>query len=287
MIVMRIALKQAFGEPVPRKVIFAGMFLLAGLSTISCGDNRSTPAPTNSLSGNWLITLDRHANPAPLSFSGFLVQTGNSISGSVILGDGCQGVGPVSGSVDGQNFELKISEFGQDVSLTGVLPTGNAPLSGQFSTLAGGCTQFASTGTFSAVQVAPLSGTFHGTLFSINPTSITPKLEVTGIILQGPNTGDSNATLTGTLSAGSYVAPCAYLTNATIVGTISGTNVVWNLAGANGAPMGRIPLPGGLPGGPPDATISPGGTTLTGSYDFQPMSNTCLGDQGSVQLSFP
>jgi hypothetical protein len=269
------------------KVAFATILILAVLSSASCGDSTNVPPQTTSLSGNWLITLDRHANPAALTYSGFLVQSGNSVNGSVVLGDGCQGVGPVTGNVDGQNFQLKISEFGQDISLTGVLPIGNAPLSGQFSTLAGGCTQFASTGTFSAVQVAPLSGTFHGTLLSANPTSITPSLEVTGIIFQGPNTGDSNATLTGTVSAGSYVAPCAYLTNATIVGTVSGTNVVWSLAGPNGAPMGHIPLPGGLPGGPPNATISPDGTSLTGSYDFQPMSSTCLGDQGSVQLSFP
>jgi hypothetical protein len=124
-------------------------------------------------------------------------------------------------------------------------------------------------------------------LLSANAAAITPSLDVTGILYQGPNTGDSSATLSGTLTAASYVAPCAYLTTATITGTITGTTVVWNLFGPNGQPMGRIPLPGGLTGGPQSATISPDATSLTGSYDFQGMSSSCSGDLGGVQLTFP
>jgi hypothetical protein len=258
---------------------------LALFATLACGDNR--PPTSTTFTGNWQITLNRHVNPVPLLYTGFLVQTGKSVSGSVVLGDGCQGVGPVTGAITGQSFQLTINEFGQAINLSGDLPSGSAPLDGQFSTLAGACTQFPSTGSWSAAQIKPLTGTFHGSLVSTNSNALVPSLDVTGIITQGPNIGASSATLSGTLTAASYVAPCAYLTNATITGTISGTTVVWNLYGTAGTPMGRIPLPGGLPGGPPTATISVDGSSLTGSYQFQPISSTCGGDQGSVQLTFP
>lgn len=261
------------------------MISLLILTSASCGDNKPT-APTT-FTGNWEITLNRHLNPVPLIYAGFLLQSGNSISGSVVLGDGCQGVGSVSGTITGQTFQLNINEFGQVINLSGSLPSGNGPVNGQFSTLPGACTEFASTGSWSAAQIRSLTGTFHGTFVSTNSNAITPTMNVTGIVAQGPNTGASSATLSGTLTAGSYVAPCAYLTNATITGTISGTTVVWNLFAPNGTPMGRIPLPGGLPGGPPAATISIDGSSLTGSYQFQPISSTCGGDQGSVQLTFP
>ena len=261
------------------------MISLLILTSASCGDNKPT-APTT-FTGNWEITLNRHLNPVPLIYAGFLLQSGNSISGSVVLGDGCQGVGSVSGTITGQTFQLNINEFGQVINLSGSLPSGNGPVNGQFSTLPGACTEFPSTGSWSAAQIRSLTGTFHGTFVSTNSNAITPTMNVTGIVAQGPNTGASSATLSGTLTAGSYVAPCAYLTNATITGTISGTTVVWNLFAPNGTPMGRIPLPGGLPGGPPAATISIDGSSLTGSYQFQPISSTCGGDQGSVQLTFP
>jgi hypothetical protein len=256
------------------------------LGTWACANTNNPPVATT-FTGNWQITLNRHENPLPLYYTGFLIQTGKSVSGSVVLGDGCPGVGPVSGTITGQSVQLTIDEFGQNINLNGDLPSGSAPPSGQFSTLAGGCTQFPSTGSWSAAQIKPLTGTFHGTFQSTNSISLTPIMDVTGIIAQGPNTGASSATLSGTLTAASYVAPCAYLTNATITGTISGTTIVWNLYGPTGTPMGRVPLPGGLPGGSPTATISVDGSTLTGSYQFQSISSTCGGDQGSVQLTFP
>jgi hypothetical protein len=270
-----------------RKPLLVMLTIYLAFVVISCGANIADPPAAANLAGNWQITLNRHANPVPLTYSGFLLQSGTSITGSFILGDGCQGVGPVTGSLLGQNVQLTVNEFGQDVNLTAVLQTGNAPLNGEFSTLAGGCTEFPSTGAWSSVELKPLSGTFHGTFISSNSALLIPTLQVTGIVTQGPNIGASNATLSGTLTAASYVAPCAYLTNATIVGTISGETVVWNLYSPNGALLGRVPLPGGLPQGPPTATISADGSSLTGSYQFQSISSTCTGDQGSVQLTFP
>ena len=259
---------------------------VATLGMCACA-NKNTPPTGTTFTGNWQITLDRHLNPIPLSYTGFLIQSGNSIAGSVVLGDGCPGVGPVTGTITGQSFQLTIEEFGQTINLNGDLPSGSAPPNGQFSTLGGGCTQFPSTGSWTANQIKPLSSTFHGTFTSTNSTSLTPVMNVTGIVAQGLNTGASSATLSGTLSAASYVAPCAYLTNATITGTISGTTVVWNLYAPNGTPLGRIPLPNSIPGVPPTATISLDGSSLTGSYQFQSISSTCGGDQGSVQLTFP
>src|SRR5215471_6974840 len=75
------------------------LFLLFG--TLSCGSG-SKPGIGGSLTGNWQITLNRHASTQPQNYSGFLVQSGDAIVGSVILGGGCSGVGPVVGKMDGQ-----------------------------------------------------------------------------------------------------------------------------------------------------------------------------------------
>src|SRR5215472_1759256 len=109
------------------------LFLLSG--TLSCGGSK--PAVGGSLTGNWQITLNRHASTQPQNYSGFLVQSGDAIAGSVILGGGCSGVGPVVGKMDGQNLSLTINQFGQELTLTGAVPSSSGFMSGDFSTLAG------------------------------------------------------------------------------------------------------------------------------------------------------
>jgi hypothetical protein len=256
--------------------VIAGVLVLSMcVLSMGCGGG-STPPASTPLTGNWEITLFRHSNPAPLSYSGFWQQSGSAVTGSVVLGDGCSGVGPLNGTLDGTKVNLDINEFGQDVSLTGTRDSSSGMLSGDFSTLAGGCSAFPSTGTWSAVQVKPLSGTFHGTLVSPNGT-----LNVSGVVIQGPNLGASNTTLTGTISAASFIAPCAYLANATITGVISGTSISWNFYGADGS------LVGGMPSTPGGATIAPDGSSLTSDYFFSRISNGCPGDGGMAQLTFP
>jgi len=255
----------------------------AGLA--ACGGGSSDPVP-GSLSGNWEITLQRHAHPEPFVFSGFLLQSGPSITGGVILGGGCDGVGSVAGSLDGQNLSLTIDEFGQDISLTATMPPGGPSestfLGGAFSSLAGACADYDSTGTWSAVRVTAPSGTFHGTLTGISAGG-TDMFDVTGTLAQGPNTGSSNAMLNGSITSTGAPHFCPYLTSATLTGLISGTSVKLSLVDSTGAQIAQFT----------PASITPDGTSLTcqagatSCYVFQPLSNACPGETGTVQLSFP
>lgn len=263
------------------------------VATLSCGSG-SPPANTSApLSGNWEITLVRHNSATQYPYSGFLVQSGSSVTGSVLLngGNGCAGVGTVTGTVNGQAFQLDINEFGQDISLTGTIPqsgsSGSESLSGQFSSVTGGCLGFTSTGNWSAVRVAPLAGAFHGTFVAQNGTTTT----VTGAMTEAANTGNSFATVSGSIAASGSTPFCPYLTTATISGLVSGTNVELNLYGPDGSQIGEIPsgVPVTLPEVPPLLTAN--ATSITGTYTFlatSPSSSSpCQQISGTVALTFP
>jgi hypothetical protein len=265
-------------------ILFFIAFLLTGCGGNNTGNNSNTP---DLLSGNWQLTLVRHNDVTPFAYSGFLLQSGDAISGSLILnsGNGCGGVGPVTGTVSGQNFQMDVNDFGGDLSLTGSLPTasaGGTSMSGQFSTLYNGCNFFSSsTGTWTATQVAPISGTFHGSF--VSPTNGT--LAVTGTLNQGPNVGSSIAQLNGTITADTSAGTrfCPYLTTGTLTGFISGTTISLNLYGPNGAQTGAIPLsPPALPG-----TVMANGKSLSGSYSFFTISTACPADSGTMSITFP
>jgi hypothetical protein len=254
------------------RVLGTALVLILLCVALACGDN-STPKPTSgSLSGNWEITLNRHASTVPQVFSGFLLQSGNSIGGSVILGGGCQGVGPVTGTLDNQQLSLTIHEFGQDVTLVGSAPSSSGFLGGDFSTLPGGCTEFPNTGTWSAQMIPPFGGSFHGTLTSASNGTVS----FSGNLTQGPNTGDSNAALSGNLATTGSPQFCSYLTSASITGLISGTAVTLNLFGSDGVQITQI-----------NATAAADATSITGPYIFQKISDSCFGDQGTIQITFP
>jgi hypothetical protein len=253
--------------------LLATAFVLIVLCTVmACGNSSSPKSNADSLSGNWEITLDRHASTVPLTFSGFLLQSGKTISGSLILGGNCQGVGPVKGTLDSQKLSLTISEFGQDVSLVGSAPSSSGFLAGDFSTLPGGCTAFPNTGTWSGQMIPTLGGSFHGTLTSTSNGTV----NLTGTLAQGANTGDSNATLSGSVKATGSQQFCSYVTSASITGLVSGTAVTLNWFGPDGVQTTQI-----------NATASADGTSITGPYVFQTISNTCFGDQGTFQITFP
>lgn len=289
----------------------AHLVLVIGVlaASLSCGGGSGKSAASQgggSLSGNWLITLTRHANPdVPLYYTGFLVQSGNAVTGSLILGTGevgtnCNGVGPITGTVSGQNVSFTINEFGQEWSLTGSLPSGNTPMGGQFSTLAGGCTNFANTGTWTATPIAPVSGNFHGEFVSVSGNGT---LEVTGTLTQGANMGLSTAMLNGTIVATGAPHFCSYLPPSTldpvtqvpisntITGVISGTTLSLSLFRPDGSQIAQIGQIGVLNNSPapPLVTVSPDGTTITGqSYTFAAISSTdsCPGDSGTMTLVF-
>ena len=277
-------------------------------ATAACGGSggSATSAPSGSLSGNWQISLARHVNPVPpLIYTGFLVESGDSISGNLLFYfptsplTNCSGLVPITGTVDGTNLSMTINEFGEEVSLQGT----PSPMGGEFSNVAGGCTAFANTGTWSAIQVAPLAGSFHGTFTS---TAGNGTINVTGTLAQGPNTGAGTASLSGTLAA-TGPSFCSYLSSATITGLVSGTTVELGLYGPNGDEITQIgqvgqinntnvvPSPGvcsvaspqsGINGNP-CLLVTPDGTSMTGNYYFPSPAPSCLADQGTVSLTFP
>lgn len=261
------------------------LVLSALAATLSCGGGGNSSTASSSITGNWQFTLTRHNSTEVWTFAGFLVQSGNSVAGSVTVNAGCQGVGPVTGTFDGKTLQLTLGALGQDFSLSADLPAGSSMgtiTGGQFSTLQGGCIGFSSTGTWSAVRISPLAGAFHGTFVS----EATPKnadLDVTGTLTQGTNIGASNATVSGTITAGGSSRFCSYLSTASVTGTISGPVLTLTLFGPNGSQIGQIPA--GVTGTP--AILTPDATSLTASYNFEAISKSCPGDQGTVTLTFP
>ena len=248
-------------------LVLFGAFMI----NLGCGGGNSPVVNSNSLSGNWVITLNRHANSSPQIFSGFLLQSGSSVIGSVILGNPCQGVGPVSGSVNKQGLALTINEFGQDLTLTGPAPSSNTTLSGQFSTLAGGCTLYPNTGTWTGTKIPPVTGRFIGTFVSNFQNNGTTSF--TGSITQGANIGSSNTTLTGSLQVTGTTGACSYISSVSINGLISGTAVSLGLFNSSGAEVSQIP-----------GTATVDGKSISGTYTF-PILGACPPDQGSFQLA--
>ncbi len=273
------------------KRLCVGVLLGMFMATAGCGgggpSSASVASANSPLSGNWQITLVRHRSPdITTTFTGFLIQSGNSLAGNVILNSamqagqpvgGCEGVGPITGKLDGSNVSLTINEFGQDVSLTGTTSSGTPSMSGQYSNLAGGCTDFPSTGTWSAVQITPLKGNFHGTFVS----SLNGTVGVSGNLMQGSNLGGSTATVSGTISSTGTIPPCLYLSTATLTGVISGTTVRLDIYDDRGILIGEIPTTIQV------AAVSADATSINGSYVFSSISSSCGVDSGTFQLSFP
>lgn len=223
----------------------------------ACGNNdnkSSSSSSSSSTSGNWQMSLQKSdSSLTPKTQSGSLVQTNDAIAGSVIFIDApCSGVGNVSGTVRGSAVTLDVASTGLSVILDGTIAPGQTSMSGNYTILSTGCSGPQSApqlGAFTANMVSPLSGNITGTFVS-NTGATT--YAVTGQVAQGANTGDSTTPLTGSLT---FTGFC-YAT-ANIVGSISGTSVVMNMANANGAQIGQA-----------TGTSSLDGTLLSGKYQF-------------------
>lgn len=251
----------------------------------ACGGSKQAATGNGALSGNWQISLAGQTPAQPVIFTGFMLQTNNSVSGNLILGPSgnstpCTGVNPIAGTVNGSNVSLSINQFEQEISLQGT----SSPLAGQFSYQTGNCASSTDTGTWSAQQVQPLTGSFTGT-FKSNVTQAV--LPVNGTLTQGSNTGSSTATITGTMQATGNNF-CPYISQATVSGLISGTTVELSLYGPNGDLITQLGNLGQLNNGCTAAAcllVTPDATSLTGSYTFAPISNACPADAGTLQFT--
>jgi hypothetical protein len=230
--------------------------------------------PNSSSRGGSIV---RYSTP-PRTQSGFLIQNGGTVTGSVIFTDQpCSGVGSVTGTVSGTAIALLVSPTGINVNLSGTIGSGQNSMSGNYTTLSTGCsaTNVApGKGIWTANRVRPLSGNIQGT-FTSKDQGLSP-VAVKGKVSQGPNTGISAVPLTGSLSATGYC-----FSTADISGAISGTSVVMNLVDSDGTQIGQV-----------TGTTSLDGTFITGTYQVmgqgkgaEPNPPCVEGDRGTVTLT--
>ena len=260
------------------RTLSTGLFACLLLLT-ACGDSGSTNG-TGTLSGNWQIALQRSDTGAIKLQTGFLLQSGTSIAGQVLLTQtGCAGVGTASGQVSGSTVAINVTQTGQSVQLKGTAASDGSSIHGDYSLLASGCGN-TQTGTWTGTRVTTLNGSFTGTLSS----NLTPGviLHFTGTVAQGANTGGSTASLSGTMTSSD--APSCY-NNVNINGLVSGTSVVFNLTASDGTALGAY-----------QGTSTTDMNTITGQYNFFNAQSDVLGNCGggdfgdavlNVQVSAP
>lgn len=264
------------------RVVAAIALVISLCALVSCGGS-SSPAPQNTglMTGNWQLNLTEGFPPpaTQISVGGFLVQSNNSVTGSVqgptiVGGSGtapCGGISPFVGTISGQNISFSLNPGGTEFDFTGTVSSNGQTMSGSYQALGGACLGVPTSGTWTGTQVPPLSGSFTGTLVS---TEYMPAytgllgssgipISVSGSFTQSPNNGASNASLTGTITAVGY--PCfktAYLS-----GTINGQNVYLDVYDYSGVQIGTLGVPGaqGHFGTPATVVLGSTGVSLQGS----------------------
>lgn len=256
-----------------------------------CGSSgsSSTAAATGALSGNWQFNLTQNY-PTPteqFSVSGFVADANGTLTGSVqgptVISSNfkyeCGGVGPFSGTVSGQNVTFSVNPGGAVFNFAGTLSSDNTSMTGTYQSLAGACSKKDTTGTFTAVLIPTITGTFTGTLtdstYMSELTGVSPPtpIAVTGTLTQSASSGGSNASVTGSITAVSY--PC--FETVSLTGTISGQNVYLDVYDYTGVEIGTIGTLGVATGLSFPATVVSGssGLELTGTnVDFSGLNLT-------------
>jgi hypothetical protein len=258
------------------------LVLALTIFAVGCGSGNSNSGQTASTtppSGNWQITLSPSNGAQTVkTLSGFLVETGSDLSGSLLFNDfPCISVGNVSGTVAGPSVTLQVAPVGIQLQMTGNMTSGSLGMSGNYTILATGCASHGTspqTGTWTASLVTPVNGSITNGSITSNHSGNPSYMITAGQISQGPNSGSTNATLTGSqLAIAGYCVTDAL----NIAGSISGTSMVLNLTDSvTNASVGQI-----------SGTISLDGTTFSGKYDILPQTNApCKdGDGGTVSFS--
>jgi hypothetical protein len=249
--------------------IHAPALLICLLILAACGGGgNGSAASASDLSGNWQMVLQLSPTSSKTE-SGFILQSGDSLTGSVLLSGQtlCPGLGSALGQVTGGNVAITVSQIAQTVSLTGTATNGGSSMAGNYSILTNGCGG-STIGTWTADRVKPLKGTYQGTFTS---TKVSGRAyDVSATVTQGPNTGASNASLSGTITSPN--ATC--FSTLSLSGVIGGTSFVFNFLAPDGSAVGQY-----------RATLTTDATKLTGSYDFLAQDNVCFGDTGLATMS--
>ena len=253
--------------------------IISALILTGCATTAPPPS-TGSLSGNWQILLSSASSSG--AETGFIIQSGNSVSGNVlssgqvISGQAtCGAVGSVQGQLNNTDVTITITLPGQSLNLTGKTAANSGTMGGKYSLLAAGCGQ-TDTGTWSGSRINTLSGGFRATFTS---SALTSPFHFSGTIKQAANSGQSTAALSGSMNSND--SPC--FTNAAIAGVVTGTSVTINILASDGEAYGKL---SGVMS--PDAGLINGSFVLSNASD-PALLQTCQGVGGnatvSVQLS--
>jgi len=174
----------------------------------------------------------------------------------------CAGNAPVNGKMDGTSVSLSINQSGQTLMLTGTPSSDNSSIIGTYTSPDGTC-EASESGVFTATLIKPVNGDFQGVFHSTSSNSYSLQFKdfgVGGNLTQSPNSGASNATVTGTIVAVAYQC----FASASLNGTISGSNLRLSIIGSSGVQIGEMGAAIGQQS-PGAATVSPDGRTITGS----------------------
>jgi hypothetical protein len=243
------------------------------LSACGGGGGSSDPQQNALLSGNWQFTMaPQRGNAGDATFNGglqggFFLQSNGSVTGQTvytitsstsITGPCNSGTAPVSVTLSGANVIITEVAGTQTFTLTGTLSSDGSTMTGTYTSTAGTAADGSACGyaesglSWSAVSVPPLTGSITGNFHSggsgDNSGLLNQDFPVTGTLAQGPNTGASNATVTGTLSfvdslTGLSNYPCIPAGYVSVNGQISGNTVILQLIDLNGANDGQIGIP--------------------------------------------
>jgi hypothetical protein len=280
------------------------ILLLAGVGVLSaCGNTSKSATDDGILSGNWQFQLTTDGSfgslvspnclPAqgsafaPLCMSGFLKQNDGAVSGQLQYaitlpsqpGSYCNGgSATLTGSVSGQDVTLTALAGPETLTLKGTLSQDGSTMMGTYTSQSQGCGNAQTGSAWVATSIhsvsGPVQGRFHSTGKGSDTALANQDIPVTGLLVQGPNTGSSSASVTGTLNFQDY--PC--LATASVNGQISGESMILQLMALNGVLVGQIGAPAGfLNPGPVTLKSSAGGYVLMGSNGYGLTTTNCKG----------
>ena len=258
------------------------LFLTACGGGSGSGGPRTFSESFSWISGNWQMTLsttDALGITKTKTQSGFLVVDKNGITGNLLFTDiPCSQTGAVTGTVSDQQILLSVNGPGLSITMDGLPGSNFVSMSGDYTISTSPC-GIVEVGTWKASLVQPPAGNFQGIFVSNDNGLIFP---VTAQINQGPNTGASSASLSGSLTVTG--SPC--LTTVNISGLISGTSVVMNLLDSSGNQVGSLAGVSNTIG-----TQLVDGTNAASSGNYQvlkqaPHTPCATGDAGIATLTF-
>jgi len=274
-----ILMQPGLSEKSLRILATTSLFLLLLVCAACGGSSSSSTAASGALTGNWQINLFQEypGKPAQYPVTGFLEESsGSALTGSLnvavptsVNNSTCEGEGVVSGTVSGQSVTFAINQGGAVLNFEGAIASGT--MSGSYQESGACFGKEPATGTWTATMIPALNGSFTGNLVDSrymsdleypNPPNPVP---VSGTFTQTSNVGSSQASVSGTINAVGY--PC--FTTASLVGTISGQNLLLQIYGDTGQQIGTM----GTSTDPVVVASSSGGISLTG-------------DENSLQVLF-